>query len=108
MAVSFDNYEEGLDDGIFTVFLDIMLAPSLALDPVIYNGSEYYVNAIKLNNLGVRAGIDGKFNRKIAWAYGGELGYRPSIEGRGFFALMKIAFPVFSSNLQKKQEDMNE
>ncbi len=108
MAVSFDDYEEGMDDGIFTFFLDIMLAPSLKLDPVLYNNDEYYTNAIKLNNLGVRAGIDGKFNRKIAWAYGGEIGYRPSIEGRGFFALMKISFPVFSTNLQKKGEDLNE
>jgi hypothetical protein len=108
MAVSFDNYEEGLDDGIFTFFVDVMLAPSLTLDPILYNGEEYYTNAIKLNNLGVRAGIDGKFNRKIAWAYSGELGYRPSMEGRGFFALMKISFPVFSSNLQKKGENSDE
>jgi len=108
MAVSFDDYEEGLDDGILTFFLDIMLAPSLKLDPVLYNNAEYYTNAIKLNKLGVRAGIDGKFNRKISWAYGGEIGYRPSIEGRGFFALMKISFPVFSTNLLKKGEGLNE
>lgn len=108
VAVSFDNYEEGLDDAMFTVFMDIMFAPSLKLDPVVYNGTEYLTTAIDLNKVGVRAGIDGKFNRKISWAYGGELGYRPSIEGRGFFALLKISFPVFSSNLQKKAEDLSE
>jgi len=108
VAVSFDNYEEGLDDTMFTVFMDIMFAPSLKLDPVEYNGTEYLTTAIDLNKVGVRAGIDGKFNRKISWAYGGELGYRPSIEGRGFFALLKISFPVFSSNLQKKVEDLSE
>lgn len=108
MAVSFDNYEEALDDGMFTVFLDIMFAPSIKLDPVAYNNSEYATDAIKLNNIGMRVGIDGKFNRKFAWAYGGEIGYRPSIDGRGFFALMKISFPVFSSNLQKKTENVDE
>ena len=108
MAVSFDNYEEALDDGMFTVFFDIMLAPSQRLDPVLYSNTEFYTSAIKLNNVGGRIGIDGKFNRKIAWAYGGELGYRPSIEGRGFFALLKISFPVFSTNLQKKGENLNE
>lgn len=107
MAVSFDNYEEALDDGMLTVFLDIMFAPSIKLDPVAYNNSEYSTDAIKLNNIGMRAGIDGKFNRKFAWSYGGEIGYRPSIDGRGFFALMKIAFPVFSSNLQKKVENVD-
>jgi len=108
MAVSFDNYEEALDDGMLTVFLDIMFAPSIKLDPVAFNNSEYSTDAIKLNNIGMRAGIDGKFNRKFAWSYGGEIGYRPSIDGRGFFALMKIAFPVFSSNLQKKLENVDE
>lgn len=104
VAVSFDKYDEGLDDGIFTVFMDVIYAPSLRLDPVSYNNAEYSTDAIKLNKLGMRAGIDGKFNRDLGWAYGGEIGYRPSIDGRGFFALLKIAFPVFSSNLQHKVE----
>jgi len=108
VAVSFDDYEEALDDGMVTVFFDIMMAPSMKLDPVLYNNTEYYTNAIKLKNVGGRIGIDGKFNRKIAWAYGGELGYRPSIEGRGFFALLKISFPVFSTNLHKKGENLSE
>lgn len=104
MAVSFNNYDEGMDDGIFTLFMDIIFAPSLTLDPVVYQGSEYSVDAIKLNNLGMRVGMEGKFNRKLGWGYGGELGYRPSIDGRGFFALLKIAFPVFSTNLEHKVE----
>jgi len=107
MAVSFDDYAEGLDDGIFTVFMDVIFAPSLRLDPVVYNNIEYSTAPVKLSNLGMRVGIDGKFNRKIGWGYGGELGYRPSIDGRGFFALVKIAFPVFSSNLEPKVDDYN-
>jgi len=102
MAVSFDDYDEGFDDGILTLYMDVMYAPSLKLDPVLYNNSEYSVQAIKLSTIGFRAGIDGKFNREIGWAYGGEIGYRPTIQGRGFFALLKIAFPVFGSRLENK------
>ena len=107
-AVSFDNYQESMDDGIVTFFADVMFAPSMTLDPVLYGGREYHTDVIKLNNIGFRAGMDGKYNRKIAWSYGGEIGYRPSLDGRGFFALLKIAFPVFSSNLQKKVENVDE
>jgi hypothetical protein len=104
IAVSFDQYEEGMDDGMLTLFMDLMIAPSLTLDPVVYNDSEYSINPIKTNMVGFRAGIEGKFNRTLSWSYGGELGYRPSISGQGFFALLKISFPVFSSNLDNKVE----
>jgi len=104
IAVSFDQYDEGLDDGIFTLFLDLMIAPALTLDPVLYNDDEYSTDALSTKMIGFRAGIDGKFNRTLSWSYGGEVGYRPSLEGRGFFALFKISFPVFSSNLDNKVE----
>ncbi len=104
IAVSFDQYDEGLDDGMFTVFLDLMIAPSLTLDPVVYQNEEYSTDALATKMIGFRAGLEGKFNRTLSWSYGGEVGYRPSLEGRGFFALMKISFPVFSSNLDNKVE----
>jgi hypothetical protein len=107
MAVSFDKYDEGLDDGIFTVFMDVIFAPSMKLDPVVYNNVSYSTAPIKLSNLGMRVGLDGKFNREIGWGYGGEIGYRPSIDGRGFFALLKISFPVFGTNLDRKVEAYN-
>jgi hypothetical protein len=102
IAVSFDKYDEGLDDGILTLFMDVMVSPSLTLDPVVYNGEDYLTDAVKTKKIGFRAGIDGRFNRSFSWSYGGEVGYRPSLEGRGFFALLKISFPVFSSNLDNK------
>jgi len=102
MAVSFNNYDEGFDDGIFTFYADILFAPSLKLDPVTYNGLEYSVQAIKLSTIGFRAGIEGKYNRERGWAYGAEIGYRPSISGSGFFTLIKIAFPVIGTKLEQK------
>lgn len=104
IAVSFDKYDEGLDDGMLTLFFDVMVAPSLTLDPVIYNSEDYLTDAVNINKIGFRAGIDGRFNRTLSWSYGGEVGYRPSLDGHGFFALLKVSFPVFSSNLDNKVE----
>lgn len=108
VAVSFNNYEEAVDDGMLTLYFDILYSPSLRLDPVKYLGSEYAVNAFKTNALGFRLGMDGKFNRTLSWSYGGELGYRPSFQGRGFFAMFKISFPVFGTNLDYKVETLGQ
>ena len=104
VAVSFDKYDDAVDDGMMTLFFDIMFAPSYKIDPVTYQGEKYSTTALKTNSFGFRAGIDGKFNRTMAWSYGGEFGYRPSIAGMGFFAMFKIAFPLYSTNLDHKVE----
>ncbi len=104
IAVSFDTYDEGLDDGLLTLYFDLLFAPSLNLDPVIYGGEEYSTDVIKLNKIGFRAGLEGKYNRTLSWGYGGEIGYRPSVDGSGFYAMFKLSFPLFSSNLDNKVE----
>ncbi len=115
VAVSFDKFEEGIDDLIFTAYLDLLYAPSIELDDIVYTKrapdtgvpletNTYSVSPIKTKAFGFRAGIDGRFNRQFSWSYGGEVGYRPSIEGRGFYALIKISFPVFGTNLDYKVE----
>ena len=110
VAVSFDKYDEGMDDGLLTLYFDILFAPSLTLDPVTYRDPAtkavdiYSTNVIKMSSLGFRAGIDGKFNRTLSWSYGGEVGIRPSISGHGFYAMFKISFPVFGTNLDYKVE----
>lgn len=114
VAINFDNYEEGIDDLMFTAFVDLIYAPSLTVDDVVYTSTDagtnvaatrtYDVSPIKLQSFGGRIGIDGRFNRTFSWAYGAELGYRPSIQGRAFYALVKISFPVFGSNLDYKVE----
>lgn len=107
VAVDFDKFEEGIDDLIFTAYFDILFAPSLKLDEIVYTSDltrKYNVDAIKTKPIGFRLGIEGKFNRTLGWAYGGELGYRPSVQGSGFYALLKISFPVFSTDLDYKVE----
>jgi hypothetical protein len=114
VAVNFDKFEEGVDDLMFTTFVDILVSPSIKIDDIFYTSDDdesenfgtkkYSVSPIKTQTFGFRAGIDGKFNRAWGWAYGGEFGYRPSIQGRGFYVLVKISFPVFGTNLDYKVE----
>jgi hypothetical protein len=104
VAVSFDKFETGVDDLILTTYLDILISPSLGIDNIVYKGIPYDVSPISVKKFGARAGIEGKFNRTLGWAYGGEIGYRPSVEGRMFYALLKISFPVFGTNLDYKVE----
>lgn len=120
VAVNFDKFEEGIDDLIFTAYADILFTPSLQLDDIVYTNrvssgpdigepiagstSTYSVDALKMKKIGFRLGIDGRFNRQLSWSYGAEVGYRPSLEKRTFFALLKISFPVFSTNLDYKVE----
>jgi len=114
VAVNFDKFEEGVDDLMLTVFVDFIYAPSLTVDDVVYteNSSNpsletirtYSVSPVRLQSFGARAGLDGRFNRSFSWAYGAEIGYRPSIEGKSFYALVKISFPVFGSNLDYQVE----
>jgi len=116
VAVNFDKFEEGIDDGMFTTYVDILIAPSLKIDDIVYtpkgangvrdidNTATYSVSPVKTKTIGFRAGIDGRFNRTLSWSYGGEVGYRPSFDQSGFYVLLKIAFPVFGTNLDYKVE----
>lgn len=104
VAVSFDNYEGAIDDNLLTFYADVLIAPSIRLNPVTYNGEEYSTSPIKKSPIGARAGVDGKFNRTLSWAYGGELGFRPGLSGRAFYAMFRLSFPVFGSNLENKVE----
>lgn len=117
VAVNFDKFEEGIDDLIFTAYLDVLFSPSIKLDDIVYTRRDaltgallagetgvYSVSPIKTTTIGFRAGIDGRFNRQFSWSYGAEVGYRPSISGRMFYALLKVSFPVFGTNLDYKVE----
>ncbi len=114
VAVNFDKFEEGIDDLIFTAYVDILVSPLLDVDDIVYTNTDpaspnlgthtYSVSPLKTKMLGFRVGMDGRFNRMFSWAYGAEVGYRPSLEGRSFYAVFKISFPVFGTNLDYKVE----
>nr|WKN36488.1 hypothetical protein K4G66_29430 [Tunicatimonas sp. TK19036] len=112
MAIKPDKgYGVLVDDLILTTYLDIMIAPSIALDTVQYrdpnlNNSirKFSSDVVETKFWGFRLGLDGKYNRELGWAYGAELGARPGIKGRGFYAMLKISIPVFSTNMDHSRE----
>lgn len=105
VAVDFDNkYTEGVDDLIFTAFLDIMIAPAVSIDDIIYEGQMFLSDEIDTSIIGWRIGMDGKFNRTWSWGYGAELGMRPGLAGRAFYGLIKLSFPIYSTNLDYSVE----
>ncbi len=98
------NYGTLGNDLIFTTYLDLMVAPSVSVNNIFYQGIEYSSENIKTSMIGFRAGMDGKFNRELGWAYGAEMGVRPGIKSKGFYALLKISFPVFSTTMDHSKE----
>lgn len=52
----------------------------------------------------MREVIDGLFNRELSWAYGGEIGFRPSVSGGEFYMLVKLVFPIFVTKLTHERE----
>jgi hypothetical protein len=114
VAVNFDKFEEGIDDMILTVYLDALIAPSIKVDNILYVDEStttptagthtYNAGVLDTKMIGWRAGMDGRFNRMLSWSYGGEIGYRPTLAGRGLYVMFKIAFPVFGTNLDYKVE----
>lgn len=93
-----------VNDLIFTTYLDFIFAPSVAVEDIFMDGIWYSSDPIETTNFGVRAGMDGKFNRELGWGYGAELGFRPSVKTRGFYALVKISFPIYSTNMEHGKE----
>jgi len=114
VAVDFDNkYQPGVDDLILTAFADIIIAPFAYVQDVQYSQQEgastpanYVFNSdvISTSKVGFRLGLDGKFNRALSWGYGAEIGSKPTLKGRGTYALIKISFPIYSTNLNYKVE----
>lgn len=97
------KYDASVNDGILTFYGDIIYAPFVKVDDVVQNRIVYSVNPIKTRSFGLRAGLEGMFNREFSWSYGAELGYRPSIESRGFYAMAKVGF-AFASRLQQQRQ----
>jgi len=114
VAVDFDNkYQPGVDDLILTAFADIIIAPFAHVEDIAYTQrsstgelTDYTFNsdALSVSKVGFRLGLDGKFNRTLSWGYGAEVGSKPTLKGRGMYALIKISFPIYSTNLNYKVE----
>lgn len=84
-----------VNDLNFSAFVDIMYAPSINLDDIILDGNIIDGDQLATQEIGFRAGIQGKFNKPFGFSYGAEFGHRPSLKERGFYSMFKLGFPVF-------------
>ena len=98
------SYSDLVKDLMLTTYFDILLAGKIDYKDVYYQNVAYSTTGLGKNYFGFRAGVDGKFNRTLSWAYNGEIGYRPGVKGKGLYALIKISFPVYSTDLDNKVE----
>ena len=98
------SYSDLVKDLMLTTYLDFLFAGKVDYNDVYYQGTPYSTEGLGKNHFGFRAGIDGKFNRTLSWAYNGEFGYRPGVKGKGLYALIKISFPVYSTDLNNSVE----
>lgn len=84
-----------VNDLHFNAFVDIIYAPSINLDDIILDGTVISGDQLSTQELGFRAGVTGKFNKRTGFSYGAEFGHRPSLKERGFYTMFKLGFPVF-------------
>ena len=96
---------------MLTTFADIMIAPSIVIDDVLYRDPSlgntlrrFSTDEVKTKPWGFRLGAEGKNNRTLGWAYGVEVGARPGVKRKGFFAMFKVSLPVYSTNLNYRRE----
>jgi hypothetical protein len=83
-----------VNDLHITGFVDLIYAPSLEVEDIILGNTMVPGSQLSLSDFGFRAGIEGKFNKTFGYSYGAEIGYRPSLEQRTFYAMFRISFPV--------------
>ena len=76
-----------VNDLHFNAFLDIIYAPSISLEDIILDGNIISGDQLETQEVGFRAGVQGKFNKRVGFSYGAEFGYRPSLKERSFYAL---------------------
>ena len=98
------SYSDLVKDLMLTTYVDFLFAGKIDINDVYQQGVPYSTADVGRNYFGFRAGIDGKFNRNLSWAYNGEIGMRPGLSGRGLYALIKISFPVYSTDLDNRVE----
>lgn len=84
-----------VNDLHFNAFVDVLYAPAINVEDIILDGHIISGDQLETQELGFRAGIQGKFNKRFGFSYGAEFGHRPSLKERGFYTMFRLGFPVF-------------
>jgi hypothetical protein len=103
LVVKPKKYDIAMNDVIFTLYGDLLIAPIVKVEDVVQDRNIYSISPIKTRKIGFRAGFEGMYNREFSWSYGAEIGYKPSIQTRGFYAMVKVGF-AFASRLQQQRQ----
>ena len=90
-------------NSIITFYADLLVNPWTELRPFHFNRQntgereDFNTDAVNLSKIGFRTGFEIRYNEASFMSAGGEIGYRPAIQGQGFFASLRIGIPVFSA-----------
>lgn len=89
-------------NSIITYYGDLLINPWTSLEQMkarkAGSGMEesFDLAGVALSKVGGRLGFDIRYNQQSYLSFGAELGYRPSIQGQGWFGLVKLSIPTFS------------
>jgi len=107
-AVAFESrWEPNGDDLLMTTYVDMLYAPGVSIDDLLIGGENVSLEDVTKSSFGFRAGLKGKFNRKLGWGYGAETGVRPGVAQSGFFFAFKLSFPIYGTKLEQTVEAIN-
>jgi hypothetical protein len=101
-AIKAEKYGIVANNSIFSTYADILFAPAMSLSDVRINNPAtgqtvvFDTKNFNLNAVGWKAGFEFKFNEEAYMSFGGEIGVRPSVAGRGFYTMARIGVPVYS------------
>lgn len=102
ISLKTDRYGIVAQNSILSFYGDLIFNPFIQVADVHTrevggsNTETFSGKELKTNSLGARVGLDLRFNQKMYYALGLETGIRPSLQGQGFYGLLKVSFPAFS------------
>ena len=89
-------------NSILTFYADLLFNPWTELKDFTITQSSggsaetFGTGKIGLSKSGFRAGFEVRYNERNFMSAGAEIGYRPAIQGQGFYAALRLGIPVFS------------
>lgn len=102
MARGFDDYAVVSRDDVVSCYADLLYAPTLTIDHLLYDGSLFPLDALKINKAGFRVGIDVRHDRDLGFAVGAEAGFRPGPANGGAYMILKASIPVFARYIGRR------
>ena len=109
LSIKTDKQGIVTNNSILSLYADLIFNPwtnlaSIQAQQVSGAGKENFdLSPVSLNKIGGRAGFEIRYNQASFISVGAEIGYRPSIQGQGFYGLFKLSIPTFSFGMGKRK-----